>query len=373
MRPISPSSEGLARLYLAEGRDAQTTANAVNSLRPGQAPYEAEDVRYFRRSDTLFLSEQLLRLESQRGSPANASGGIDVQIKSLQNDLYLALTHRISKLQSERSSLINMDGRIDHQIQALKLQLSTILPQTPEEPGMPTFNEVRSCFSEIRAYYKRGEKSSNKFYFPLQRTRLTINGETKEVQTFGPGYSPKTERRNLNALRSAEITLAQPRRQNTPLREGRILYADKIKAGNCGVMTDIAANLFKKRFPEAPLYYVTTPDHTLMVCGAIPPANQSVDSWKDYQFNPSSYVIDVWMNICCKSNEYPSQVKEKLDKWAAEGKGVLSGSRDSTNKRYHVTLPLKNGIAMGGVANAPNSQSYINTLLSTTAQIKLIE
>jgi hypothetical protein len=45
---------------------------------------------------------------------------------------------------------------------------STIIRAHVKQLGMPTFNEVHSCFSEVRAYYKEGVKSSNKFYYPLQ-------------------------------------------------------------------------------------------------------------------------------------------------------------------------------------------------------------
>jgi len=159
------------------------------------------------------------------------------------------------------------------------------------------------------------------------------------VQTIAAGGSPKIKLRHDNLRRSAEIIKAQKERAGptqTMLMLGRDLYAEKSTSGNCGAMTAMAAYFFNRRFPEANLYLVQTTDHVLMVCGAMPPVNNSVDSWKDYQFKSASYVIDVWMNICCETNEYPSLVMQQLNKWAGEGKGVLSGYWEETDKKNHV-------------------------------------
>ena len=135
MRPLSPMSESIARSSLQSGATMEATTAAVNCLR-GRDQYAIDDIRNFQRTDPLFLSQQILHLESQRHGIENATGGIDDQIKALKNALYQALTQKISTLQRQNSSLMNFDGSISRQIQALEQQLNALVAQHSQPAPM---------------------------------------------------------------------------------------------------------------------------------------------------------------------------------------------------------------------------------------------
>ena len=131
MRPLSPNSESIGRLFLQQGHNAKQATVAINSLCTGQPHYGVEDVRNFQRTDILLLSQQISHLESQWHGIANATGGVDDQIKALKNDLCQALTQKISNLQRQNSSLTITDASRDRQIQDLQRQLQALHPQNP--------------------------------------------------------------------------------------------------------------------------------------------------------------------------------------------------------------------------------------------------
>jgi len=147
MRPLSPMSESIARSSLQSGATMEATTAAVNCLR-GRDQYAIDDIRNFQRTDPLFLSQQILHLESQRHGIENATGGIDDQIKALKNALYQALTQKISTLQRQSSSLTNMDGSISRQIQALEQQLNALVAQhsqpAPISPAPSSSQAIQS-------------------------------------------------------------------------------------------------------------------------------------------------------------------------------------------------------------------------------------
>jgi chaperonin cofactor prefoldin len=149
MRALTPDSQRIAISCFQDGVSAEATTQAVNCLR-GADQYAIDDIRGFQRADPLFLSQQILHLESQRHGIENATGGIDDQIKALKNALYQALTQKISTLQRQSSSLTNMDGSISRQIQALEQQLNALVaqhaqpaPMAPAPSSSPAIQSTR--------------------------------------------------------------------------------------------------------------------------------------------------------------------------------------------------------------------------------------
>ena len=126
MRTLSPNSQSIAMGCFQDRFSDQATTEAVNCLR-GQDQYSTEEIQNFRKTNTLFLSQQITALESKRHSIENVAGEIDDQIKSLQNKLYHSLTQKISELQRQSFTLANMDGSVDRQIQNLQRQLQDLL------------------------------------------------------------------------------------------------------------------------------------------------------------------------------------------------------------------------------------------------------
>ena len=135
MRPLSPDSQRIAISCFEDGASTEATTEAVNCLRVANH-YALDDIRDFKRTNTLFMSQQISLLESQRHTSANATGGVDEQINCLQKDLFQALMQKISILQRQSSSLANMDGSISRQIHDLKQQLDALVAQHSQPAPM---------------------------------------------------------------------------------------------------------------------------------------------------------------------------------------------------------------------------------------------
>jgi hypothetical protein len=173
----------------------------------------------------------------------------------------------------------------------------------------PTLDEVRSCFLEARAYYKNQVKSHNKVYYASS------------------GDSPKTRLRHDNAKMAQRWVTSRRSTANnkSAVEYGGELFEKNIKDGACGEMSSIVANLINKRFPNSVLHQVTTGDHTFIVVGERPQAG-SIEHWENHHFSSDSYAVDVWMNICCKTQEYAEHAKGKLNKWTSDGKSILTSA-----------------------------------------------
>ena len=147
MRALTPDSQRIAISCFQDGVSAEATTQAVNCLR-GADQYAIDDIRGFQRADPLFLSQQILHLESQRHGIENATGGIDDQIKALKSELHQALTQKISTLQRQSFSLTNMDGSISRQIQDLKQKLDALVAQNslagPMPPALSSSQAIQS-------------------------------------------------------------------------------------------------------------------------------------------------------------------------------------------------------------------------------------
>ena len=135
MRPLSPDSQRIAISCFEDGASTEATTEAVNCLRVANH-YALDDIRDFKRTNTLFMSQQISLLESQRHTSANTTGGVDEQINCLQKDLFQALMQKISILQRQSSSLANMDGSISRQIYDLKQQLDALVAQHSQPAPM---------------------------------------------------------------------------------------------------------------------------------------------------------------------------------------------------------------------------------------------
>jgi hypothetical protein len=194
----------------------------------------------------------------------------------------------------------------------------------------PTPIEIADCFKEVRAYYKGELKSENKFY--------------------GNTDSPKTEKRfiNQNDAHFKLDKMGAPRDGGrTRIENGDYLIKNNIKYGNCGEMSDVAASIVRKKFPNSDLHKIIIGcegSHVLIIVGS-PPKPGDIASWGKYPSSLDSYVIDAWMGIQCHIKDYPSLAESKLNKWASQNKMITvpgSGSGRTYDFAFHEQTP--NGI-----------------------------
>lgn len=179
---------------------------------------------------------------------------------------------------------------------------------------MVTKEQALDCFDRVRAFYKGGEKSSNKKY-----------------DEKGQNFDDKQKARNAQQKASAAKMLEMGRSYKkfsgrTPLEIGGELHGQKSTLGNCGEMAAVAmhiavtdVHLNADEVSMATLTHKQTSGkflfktkrsfgHTFALLGK--------------GKNDERWVVDPWAGECCKLSEYPQRLKAKLYNWEVEGKRI---------------------------------------------------
>jgi hypothetical protein len=233
--------------------------------------------------------------------------------------------------------------------------------EAPAEIGQQlTLDEAGICHREVRDYYKGQIKSANKLY-----DESKFPGETP----------PKVRLRNHNANVSHKSILGERRSDGASgsmsgVQLGENLVARDIRSGNCREMTAVAAYMVNRRFPTAPMHMVSVNqpgDHAFLIVGELPDRGP-IAGWSDHPASSASHVIDVWMNICCHTRDYPGQVIRKLNKWAAEGKTIAINTPfdKEPNLQYETDEPGRMHSYYGIAANSPE---YTENLLTSRCSV----
>jgi hypothetical protein len=169
-------------------------------------------------------------------------------------------------------------------------------------------NEV---LDEVRKLYKYGYKSSDKLYMlsdrQKRRRKLLEKASRREATAFV-----------ANQLITAGVS---------GLRSGM--------AGNASEMSIQAARLVSKRGSTAQLGRVRWPgDHTFCVADYRPVAehmshNDTPKRLADMCFESweGAWVIDAWMNVSCRFQDYPARAATKLAIWSNQGKRIFFEDR----------------------------------------------
>lgn len=186
--------------------------------------------------------------------------------------------------------------------------------------------DARSILAAIRNYYKDGVKSTNKFYTSTSKTD-----------------PEKLNRRAKNAF------LAEQQ-----LKRFRFEGSSPGKAANCGEFSRIAAQFAVDAGNTAHIVEICPPgDHSFCVvdypANARRPASAQDMINHDYD---GTYVIDVWLDVCCRFSEYPAQAVKQFGVWSKQGKWILNftGPRSTElsdpawpkfQDRFFITGPLR--------------------------------
>jgi hypothetical protein len=185
---------------------------------------------------------------------------------------------------------------------------------------------------DVRDFFKLGNKSSNKRYFVKHNgsrdlfaiRRLGKRGKTKEVE--------RADRRERGRQRS-KANRVKDHEWDSLAELVELLFAmpETDRSGNCQEMAAISAYMVYMGNHAKPdsIYYasITKPgDHAFCLVrqswGSLPDAYSSVS---EFTHAPSSrwwFVIDPWLNVVCRANEYLFYAHVMLEKWGIEGKRV---------------------------------------------------
>ncbi|WP_152613421.1 hypothetical protein [Inquilinus limosus] len=175
--------------------------------------------------------------------------------------------------------------------------------------------DIRRIFNDARAHYKDGEKSTNKLY---DLTAPSVYDTDKIVF--------KALKRDFNIQLSIQKVHENPLRVGNYDNIGEKIYKDNAKYGNCVEMNCLAGYLIRREFPTADIWGISiTPpgDHFFVIVNDLPYA-RNITEMSGLPRDTSSFVVDVWMNICCPAVDYKLNALVKLKNWSAEGKRITS-------------------------------------------------
>ncbi|MEG3129256.1 hypothetical protein SC171_11230 [Pantoea cypripedii] len=96
--------------------------------------------------------------------------------------------------------------------------------------------------------------------------------------------------------------------------------AMKTGMGNCDEMSGIAEQIINNSGGHARKYNMPG-KHVFTLVGKVPAGATDNVHFSDYG---KCWIVDPWANIACKASEYTEKFKEKMEKWAGEGKLLLS-------------------------------------------------
>ncbi|MGI4748883.1 MAG: hypothetical protein ACRYFY_22970 [Janthinobacterium lividum] len=189
---------------------------------------------------------------------------------------------------------------------------------------MTNQDKATTVFNRVRARYRSGLKSSNKSYDiediaeNLKPRRLSSNTRTeqahkgKSAQAVGFMDAFIAQKIKVGASDSAE--------------SGRTLWTMSANIMNCDELAQIACYQAHEEHVDA--WYVSFGDFDHAICIIADKKTMelingdSVAKLKDRSSAIDAFAIDVWLNTLCRVSDYPSQVKQKLDKWTSVGKRI---------------------------------------------------
>jgi hypothetical protein len=162
--------------------------------------------------------------------------------------------------------------------------------------------------ARVRAYFKDGNKSSNKQRFAI---------------------APDDLRAEVDALRRwlAELSLSPMQWCRRPLTE---VLAQK--TGNCTEMTYMAAHLARGMGVRAEVWGFKERNnlfsHVFCVIGELKGCETqtsfgvSITSKADFSDCKDVWIADPWAGICCTGAEYDAAFNAKMRRWAAQNKQI---------------------------------------------------
>ncbi|QJT80753.1 hypothetical protein [Kosakonia sp. MUSA4] len=168
---------------------------------------------------------------------------------------------------------------------------------------MDTENLAKMAFQHVRKIYSKGLKSVTKAYYS------------------GPRFESDHSRVEL-----ARITIRKLREdyftRNLLTQTEFYSEAERLKAGNCGEMTQIAVRFITQHGGNAGLC-VTNDIFTHMFCLLAKSSYKYPEYITAGEMDKDLWIIDPWCGICCPANLFISEFLNKMSKWTAQNKRIL--------------------------------------------------
>ena len=190
--------------------------------------------------------------------------------------------------------------------------------------------DVGHVLGRARAFYKRGDKSTNKVY--LNPAVDADDPDNPDIRR----ESDKRYDRNFNALDEDNDL----RRWNETLPfgadEGALIVDNEFTRGNCEKMAKVVLYYCRRSatlLPKGPRFHmaeVVVPNFFTHVFVVVSEPCVTMFEFPTIarmaSRNPpasGAWVIDCWLNVACRAPEYASQLRAKMDAWRAYGKVVI--------------------------------------------------
>jgi hypothetical protein len=176
---------------------------------------------------------------------------------------------------------------------------------------------VRETFAQVRGLYEAGLGSGNKAYLqPVDPNQVEAN--KRSVDAAATIHAGRTD-------------------SGVPTAVSRRCFRDEISAGDSLELSFAAAD----RAQEAGLavqVWTFGPDtqdirmpHHVAVVARTPAALDAVAPSSNPQGAATyrAWVIDPWMNVCCRLSDYPSRAQSEMEEWAREGIGIRNDANNT--------------------------------------------
>jgi hypothetical protein len=186
---------------------------------------------------------------------------------------------------------------------------------------MSSANIANTAFSDARAFYESGFKSSNK--------RYDVDNAVWYKRWFGLA-AEANERRKGASQALGQVRNDVRYRRNSRIRKGQLLWNMATTVGNCDELTNVACYRAKQegaKVRELRAAILTAPaDHVFCIYGDAKVLaeleGRRVGSLAGFNGGHQVFVIDPWTNICCTLCDYPGKIRDKMKKWHREGKRI---------------------------------------------------
>jgi hypothetical protein len=194
--------------------------------------------------------------------------------------------------------------------------------------------ECTKIMHDVRGVYADGRKSSNKRYYVTRsgaRDDKSIDASTdkeKAIERYG--------KRSENFVNETERMRPKRDLSKSLLDFGEEIHlAEEVAppAGNCFEMTALSGYLAKTSYQTDPEYIyeasIARPaDHSFCLVTDLRLSDQELEKYDELSKLVEDnravnwFVIDPWLHVACKANDYLAKAKGQLQIWGGKGKRI---------------------------------------------------
>lgn len=218
---------------------------------------------------------------------------------------------------------------------------------------------AETAFAKARQFYEGSNKSDNKILSPMIKAAPVVPGKLGDATKLARFKS----RRDIADTRPVRANKSVSSMNEYPIMRGKMLIKAKAMSMNCGELADISAWYAYEETKDvkviATVSLESPGDHCFCVVG---PRNsypsldgrtvQKLDELGRGFRSHHLYAVDPWANICCRIEDYPSEFKSKMNKWATDNKRVGWQGKDGKTPEW-----------------APPTGDYLNVFLASKMKV----